>query len=68
MEKNYGIRVSLPGNDTLSMEHLLGKDWESVRWFESAEKRDRIYQQMKETPRNYRIGDHATILLEKINP
>ena len=68
MEKSFGIRVRLPKDDSMSMAHLLGKGWESVRWFESAEKRDRIYSEMSHTPRNYRGGDHASVAREKIDP
>ncbi|MCB1755386.1 MAG: hypothetical protein KDJ38_07680 [Gammaproteobacteria bacterium] len=68
MEKKYGIRITMPEDDTMSMAHLLGKDWESFRWFETAALRDRIYNEMSTTPRNYRIGDRASVLLEKINP
>ncbi len=68
MEKKYGIRISMPEDDTMAMGHLLGENWESFRWFETAELRDRIYRQMSATPRNYRVGDRATVELEKINP
>ncbi len=68
MEKKYGIRVTMPEDDTLSASHLLGENWENFRWYETAEKRDRVYEQMSETPENYREGDHATIILEKVNP
>lgn len=68
MEKTYGIKVSTPSGDTMAMDHLLGKDWEGFRWFETAELRDRIFLQMSETPENYRIGDNPTVNLEKINP
>lgn len=68
MEKTYGIKVSMPSDDTMSMDHLLGKDWESFRWFETSELRDRMFLQMSATPENYRIGDNPTVSLEKINP
>lgn len=68
MEKSFGIRVRLPKGDSMSMAHLLGQDWESTRWFASAEKRDRIFSEMSHTPRNYREGDHASVVLEKIDP
>jgi len=68
MEKPYGIKVTLPSEDTMAMEHLLGANWSRFRWFESATLRDRIYLQMQKQPDNYRIGDNVTVVLEKINP
>lgn len=67
-DKPYGIKVRLPQGDSMSMSHLLGEDWESVRWYHTRESRDRIFEQMCMTPRNYRIGDEASIILDKIDP
>ncbi len=68
MNKPYGIRITLPPDDSMSLGHLLGKNWESFRWFENQALRDRIFDQMKSQPGNYREGDRVTIELGKINP
>lgn len=65
--KKFGIRVSLPEGNTMAMEHLLGKDWESFRWYSSAEKRDSAFEDMQRQPRNYRIGDTIKQVLQKVD-
>ena len=50
----------------MSAPHLLGDDWETYRWFESAEKRDVAYAEMERQPPYYRKGDSPTVVLEKI--
>ena len=64
--KAYGIRITLPEDSTLRMSHLLGKGWETFRWFSTTEERDRIYQEMQRQPENYRIGDTIQHILEKV--
>ena len=44
--KRYGIRITLPPGDTLLAGHLLGEQWESHRWYDTADERDRAYEQM----------------------
>ncbi len=66
--KNYGIKVTMPASDTLSAAHLLGENWSSMRWFDSAEKRDRAYADMQRQPPWYRSGDAPTVVLEKVDP
>lgn len=65
--RKFGIRITLPEGNTMAMEHLLGKDWESFRWFPSAEKRDSAFDDMQCQPRNYRIGDTIRQVLQKID-
>jgi len=62
----FGIRVSLPADDPLAAEHLLGESWVSERWYESADERDRAYQNMDTQPPYYRQGDTPSVILEKI--
>ena len=50
----------------MSAPHLLGDDWQSVRWFESEEQRDRAQSEMERQPPYYRKGDSPTVVLEKI--
>lgn len=63
--KKYGIRVTLPDGDFLSAPEFLGKDFESYRWFETEEERDRALREMKRHMPNYRRTDFATQILEK---
>ena len=65
--KKFGIKVCLPSGDTMSAPHLLGDDWQTFRWFESAEKRDMAYAEMERQPPYYRKGDSPTVVLEKID-
>jgi len=64
--KEYGIRITLPEDNTLCLPHLLGKDWETFRWFTTSEERDHIYREMQRQPENYRIGDTIQHILEKV--
>ena len=64
--KEYGIRITLPEENTMSMAHLLGKSWEAFRWFDTPDERDHIYQEMQHQPENYRKGDKIQPILEKI--
>jgi hypothetical protein len=64
--KQYGIRITLPADNTMTMSHLLGKDWESYRWYDSPEERDRAFVEMRSQPFNYRIGDTIQNVWEKV--
>ena len=64
----YGIRVTLPAGDTMSAPHLLGPDFEAVRWYDSREARDEAYDAMQRHPGYYRSGDTPTQVLSKIDP
>lgn len=66
--QSYGISVKMPKDDPMSAPHLLGEDWVSTRWFDSAEERDAALVEMQNHPRYYRRGDLPSILLEKIDP
>ncbi|MDH5547453.1 MAG: hypothetical protein OEZ43_17880 [Gammaproteobacteria bacterium] len=65
--KKYGIRVTLPEGDVMSSSHLLGADFESFRWFDSAEERDRAFNDMQRHLPNYRRQDFVTQVLEKVD-
>lgn len=62
----YGIRITLPSDDTMRAAHLLGDDWESHRWFDTADERDHIFERMQRQPGYYRKGDSPTQLLSKV--
>ena len=64
--KRYGIKVSLPPGDPMRGAHLLGEDWEGLRWYDSAGERDRAYEQMQRQPAYYRSGDSPTQILSKV--
>lgn len=63
-ERRYGIRVTLPANDTFS--RILGQEWENVHWYSSEEERDGAYECMATRHGYYRDSDTPTQRLEKI--
>jgi len=64
--KRYGIKITLPPGDTLAAAHLLGDNWESHRWYDTAAERDRAYDQMLERPPYYRRDENPTQVLAKV--
>ncbi len=64
--KQFGIRITIPDDSTMAKDHLLGKDWESYRWYSSAAARDHAYEEMMSQPFNYREGDTIQQILHKI--
>lgn len=60
---NYGIRMTLPEGDPMRAAHLLGSDWESVRWYPNKEARDQALRAMQRKHPYYRIGDRASVQL-----
>lgn len=64
-ERRYGIRVTLPANDTLT--GLLGDDWEKLHWYPSEAERDKAFENMAERHGYYRETDSPTQILEKIS-
>ena len=64
-ERSYGIRVTLPANDTL--RNLLGDDWERIHWYPTAAERDRAFEHMATRHGYYRNTDSPTQVLEKID-
>ena len=65
LTNKFGIRITLPKENTMAKDHLLGKNWEHFRWYSSAEKRDAAFIDMQRQPENYRIGDTIRQILEK---
>ncbi len=61
----YGIRVSLPDEDTLAA--VLGPQWHAFHWFETAAERDRQLQEMATQHAYSRSGDRPTVLLERVS-
>jgi hypothetical protein len=64
-ERRYGIRVTLPADDTFS--RMLGDDWENVHWYVTEAERDRAYDKMATRHGYYRQSDTPTQILEKIS-
>ena len=64
-ERTFGIRNSLPANDTL--RNILGDDWEQLHWFPSEAERDAAFTAMSERHGYYRKTDTPTQVLEKIS-
>ncbi|WP_019625059.1 hypothetical protein [Thioalkalivibrio sp. ALJT] len=64
--KRYGIRIRLPEGSTMAMPHLLGPDWESYRWYDSAADREKALADMQRDLPNYRKGDHVAQVLERV--
>ncbi len=63
-ERRYGIRVTLPENDTL--RNLLGDDWERLHWFSTEAERDHAFDKMAQRHGYYRVTDSPTQVLEKL--
>jgi hypothetical protein len=63
--RNFGIRVTLPANDTL--RKVLGNDWARELWFTSEAERDEAFDNMAERHGYYRKTDTPTQVLEKIS-
>ena len=64
-ERPFGIRVSLPANDTL--RNVLGDDWEHLHWFPSESERDTAFEAMAIRHGYYRNTDTPTQVLEKLS-
>ena len=63
-DRRYGIRVTLPPNDTL--RNVLGDDWERLHWYPSEDERDAAFDNMAVRHGYYRMTDSPTQVLEKI--
>lgn len=64
-ERNFGIRVTLPPNDTL--RKVLGEDWELLHWYATETERDQAFDKMAQRHGYYRKTDTPTQVLEKIS-
>ena len=65
MERNFGIRVTLPAED--SLRKVLGDEWEREHWFPTEDERDAAFENMARRHGYYRNTDSPTQVLEKIN-
>ena len=64
-ERTFGIRVTLPSDDTL--RNILGENWERMHWYASESERDGAFDNMAERHGYYRDTDSPTQVLEKIS-
>ena len=64
--KKFGIKMTLPEGDPMRLPHLLGADWESARWYDTEAERDKAFQEMNRRVPFYRIGDHPSLIMTKI--
>ena len=65
LERPFGIRVSLPENDTL--RNVLGDSWERMHWYATEQERDSAFKKMATRHGYYRTTDAPTQVLEKIS-
>lgn len=65
LERHFGIRVTLPPNDTL--RNVLGDDWERLHWYATEQERDAALDEMSIRHGYYRNTDSPTQVLEKIS-
>ncbi len=63
-EKKFGIKVSLPPDDTFAK--ILGDDWEQIHWYASEDERDKAFDNMAIRHGYYRTTDSPTQVLQKI--
>ena len=63
-DRPFGIRVTLPANDTL--RKILGENWEKLHWYPTEAERDAAFSNMAERHGYYRESDSPTQVLEKI--
>ncbi len=64
--KRYGIRMSLPPDDPMRAGHLLGPDWESVRWYALPADRDAALEDFRREQVYSRRGDRQSLVLEPV--
>ena len=63
--RNFGIRVTLPTNDTF--RKVLGDEWERTHWYATEAERDAAFDSMARRHGYYRKTDTPTQVLEKIS-
>lgn len=64
-QRDFGIRVTLPANDTL--RKVVGDDWERLHWYATESERDAAFDNMAERHGYYRNTDSPTQVLEKVS-
>jgi hypothetical protein len=64
--KKYGIQLTMPEGDPMRSEHLLGPDWESLKWFATEKERDVAFAEMRREHRYSRRGDIPSVVPKKV--
>ncbi|MGH8400961.1 MAG: hypothetical protein ACRESU_07650 [Gammaproteobacteria bacterium] len=64
--KRYGIRCSLASDDPMSAPHLLGPDWESFRWYDTAHERDEAIEEFSREHIYSRRGDKPSVIYTRV--
>ena len=64
--KKYGIRITLAQGNPMSMPHLLGEDWENIRWFDTEADRESAIVYLSRRLPNYRKGDEIAQVYSRI--
>ncbi|HWP94176.1 MAG TPA: hypothetical protein VNL72_00370 [Gammaproteobacteria bacterium] len=64
--KRYGIRCTLSPDDPMALPHLLGPDWEFYYWYDTAEERDRAYEDKTQEHIYSRRGDRPSVIYTKV--
>lgn len=65
--KRFGIRCTLPPDDPMTAAHLLGKDWEAYRWYESRHERDDALQAFSREHVYSRRGDKPSVIYTAVD-
>ena len=65
--KKYGIRITLTEGNPMRLPHLLGDDWESVRWYETEAERESAMADLSRRLPNYRQGDEIAQVFTRID-
>jgi hypothetical protein len=63
-DRRFGIRVTLPPNDTI--RKILGNGWEKLHWYPSEAERDQAFEKMATRHGYYRDTDSPSQILEKL--
>jgi len=50
----------------MRLSHLLGENWETIKWFDNEAERDRVFEEMRRRIPYYRRGDEPAQVLSKI--
>ncbi|NNF50841.1 MAG: hypothetical protein HKN59_00240 [Gammaproteobacteria bacterium] len=61
----FGLRISLPPDDTFS--EILGPSWTKECWYRTETDRDNAIREFRQQHPYYRMGDRPTLEIMKIN-
>jgi hypothetical protein len=64
--KRYGMRCTLAPGDPMTAPHLLGPDWESVRWYDTERERDEAIEEFSREHVYSRRGDKPSVIYTKV--